>query len=381
MHKRIVVWVQHMADRPHLVLQWHDPATGKRKSKSAGTCNPLQAEERRADLEYELNHNLHHEASQISWERFRELFEAEYVAPLRANTRRNFATTLDAFEEICTPKRLAGINERTVSQFAAGLRGTPGRARGSTGMQPSTVKVHLQFLRAALSWAVGQGLLAKRPKFPAVKVPAKAPQPVPLEGFERMLEKAPDPQLRCYLLCAWLAGLRLTEALSLEWEQADKAPWVDLANDRIHLPADVVKAGRDQYVPLDPALREALLSLPRHGRKVFRFVGRSGQTLSAGSVSLRVRALAKAAGVRLTMRALRRGFGCRYAGKVSAHVLQRLMRHADIKTTLDYYVNIDAAVDEAVLGPRRNATRNGDTFRPPETAPADDVTPSRQTPS
>ena len=57
--KRIVVWVQDFGDRPQRVLQWHDPATGKRKSRTAGTCNPLKAEKRRADLEYELNHGLH----------------------------------------------------------------------------------------------------------------------------------------------------------------------------------------------------------------------------------------------------------------------------------------------------------------------------------
>src|SRR5262249_48022890 len=90
LHKRVVVWVQHFADRPHLMLQWHDPATGKRKSRSAGTNNPLAAEEARADLEYELNHGLHQEASQMSWERFRELFEAEHVAATRENTRENY---------------------------------------------------------------------------------------------------------------------------------------------------------------------------------------------------------------------------------------------------------------------------------------------------
>jgi hypothetical protein len=75
--KRIVVWVQHFADRPYLMLQWHDPDTGKRKSKSAQTCNPLSAEQARADLEYEHNNGLYKEGSRISWEKFRELFEAE----------------------------------------------------------------------------------------------------------------------------------------------------------------------------------------------------------------------------------------------------------------------------------------------------------------
>ena len=34
--ERIKVWVQRFPDRRHLVLQWHDPETGKRKSLSAG---------------------------------------------------------------------------------------------------------------------------------------------------------------------------------------------------------------------------------------------------------------------------------------------------------------------------------------------------------
>jgi integrase len=75
-------------------------------------------------------------------------------------------------------------------------------------------------------------------------------------------------------------------------------------------------------------------------------------------MSDRVVRLAKKAGVRLTMHTLRKGFGCRYAGKVPAQVLQKLMRHRRIKTTMDYYANVDAAVMEAVLGAKRNDSRN-----------------------
>jgi integrase len=220
--KRVVVWVQLFPDRPHLVLQWHDPETGQRKSKTAGTCNPLEAEKRRADLEYELNHGLHAEPSRVSWERFRELFEAEYVAGLRPNTRRNHRNTLDLFEELCRPKRLQGVTERTVSAFVAAMRTRP--TRGREGMAPSSMAVRLEFLRTALSWAVGQRLLPAVPRFPAVKVPKKDPQPVALESFERLLAKAPDANMRAYLLCGWLAGLRLEEAYLLEWEASESAP-------------------------------------------------------------------------------------------------------------------------------------------------------------
>ena len=94
---------------------------------------------------------------------------------------------------------------------------------------------------------------------------------------------------------------------------------------------------------------------------MFRFVSRrSGRPLAAGGVSHRVVALAKRAGVRSTMHTLRKGFGCRYAGKVPAQVLQKLMRHRNIKTTMDYYANVDAAVEEAVLGGRREKAAAAD---------------------
>jgi integrase len=368
--RRVVVWVQLFPDRPHLMLQWHDPVTGKRKSRTAGTCNPLEAEKKRADLEYELNHGLYQEPSRLSWESFRELFEAEYVAGLRPNTRRNYATTLNLFEEVCQPKQLRSIDVRTVSAFVSGLRKRP--TRGRVGMAASSIDVSLGFLHTALAWAVEQRFLPEVPAFPTIRVPKKDPQPVPPETFEQLLAGAPDATMRAYLLTGWLAGLRLEEAFLLEWEPTPSAPYLDLARDRIILPAELVKGVRDQWLPLDPVLKAALLALPRHGRRVFTFVDNRGRPITVSTVSWRVRQLAKKAGVKLTMKSLRRGFGCRYAGKVPAQVLQKLMRHSRVQTTMDYYANVDQAVEEAVLGkkegrpgqdtapdaPLRNGSRN-----------------------
>src|SRR4051794_29382277 len=147
--KRVNVWVQRFKDRPTLVLQWLDPETGRRKSKSAGTVDEKEAETARSDLEYELNHGRHQEASRMTWARFRELFEAEFVATRRPDTRRNYRVTMDLFEKICGPRQLRSITERTVSAFAAGLRVNTSRIN-KEGTQPSTVKVRLQFLRTAL---------------------------------------------------------------------------------------------------------------------------------------------------------------------------------------------------------------------------------------
>src|SRR5262249_44918933 len=108
--KRITVWVQRFKDRPHLVLQWIDPDTGKRKSKAAGTADEKKAEDARVDLESDLNNGRYQETSRMTWERFRELFEQEYVATRRPNTRANYGDALDLFERLCNPTSLRAIN-------------------------------------------------------------------------------------------------------------------------------------------------------------------------------------------------------------------------------------------------------------------------------
>jgi integrase len=218
-------------------------------------------------------------------------------------------------------------------------------------MMESTIKTMLQFLQAALNWAVEQKLIADCPAFPAVRPAKRKPQPVSTEAVERLLAKAPDETMRVFLLSGWLAGLRLNEAMSLEWDETEKAPYLDLARDRIVLPAGFVKAAEDQWVPLDSVLREAILSLPRHGSKVFRFASRyAGKEIDAHAMCYHIRGLARAAGVKMTMKSLRRGFGCYWASRVPAQVLQQLMRHANIQVTMQFYANVNDAAMEAIRG-------------------------------
>ena len=118
---RVIVWVQNRGDRPYLSLEWHDPTTGRRRSKSAETCNPIDAEKARADLEYELNHGLHADASGMSWEKFRELFEEEHLQTRRLNTRENYDAAFDWLEKTVRPRGLRFVNERLVSAFASAM--------------------------------------------------------------------------------------------------------------------------------------------------------------------------------------------------------------------------------------------------------------------
>ncbi len=370
--KRIRVWVQQFKDRDSLMLQWHDPETGKRKTRSADTDDKEKAEKARADLEYELNHGLYKEASRMTWEDFRKKFEEEYFPNRREETRKVYRNVFNLFEKICNPRSLRSINVRTVTAFEKGLRQQPGRGGSKDKtMQASTIKVRLQFLETALNWAVTQKMLPSCPKFPDVKVPKTKPRPVPTESFDRLIAKAPDEHTRVFLYCGWLAGLRRNEALGLEWEETEDSPWIDFDSDRIILPATFTKAVEDQWVPLDQDLRDMLEALPRNGPKVFRFMSTAtGEPLTPSGVSLMITKLAKDAGVKLSMKTLRKAFGSRYAQTESAQVLQKLMRHANITTTLAYYANVDDAVEQAV---RRKRRRNNEAVTEPRKPDRDDA--------
>ena len=355
--KRVTVWVQRFKDRASLMLQWTDPDTGKRKSRSAETADEEKAETARADLEYELNHGRYQAASRMSWERFRELFEAEYVSTRRPDTQKVYNNVLNLFEKHSNPNSLRAINERTISAFAATLRKQPGRG-GNATMAPLSVKVRLQFLHTALQWAADQKLIPAVPNFPEAKAPKKKPQPVPAESFEKLLDKRLTIKRGLSFCADGSPDCGATRLLALEWEESEKFPWLDFSRSRIVLPAEFVKADEDQWVPLDPELAEALQALPRHGVKVFRFLNYLGRPLTPSGVSLMVTKLARRAGVKLSMKTLRKGFGCRYAGEVSAQVLQKLMRHSNISVTMDYYANVDDAVMQAVLNRQRNSSCN-----------------------
>jgi integrase len=332
--RRITVWAQRFKDRKHLVLQWIDPDSGSRKSRSAGTADPALAEKARADLEYELNHGLGQGPSKMPWPQFRKLYEEEKLAGNRQGTRQKAGYVFDSFEELARPKTLGAVTERLLSQYMARLR--------TDGLKPATIRGHLAYLKAALRWAVGQKLIPAMPNIQLPKVPKKRHiRKITAEEFERLLSKAPSPQWRALLATAWYAGMRRNEMLALTWDCRD-CPHLDFQAKRIIIPAACNKSDEDQWVPLHPQLAEILQTLPRDTAHLFPFRGDPRQ------VSKRFAKIARTAGLGITLHDLRRSFGSRYASVVPAPVLQRLMRHADIKTTMEYYTNVDDVLDEAI---------------------------------
>jgi integrase len=333
--KRITVYVLRPKDRPTFQLQWVCPDTGRRKSRSAGTDDAERAERARADLEYELNHGLAREPSKMPWAEFRRQYEVEKLATLREGTRDKAGYVFDSFESFIGDRKLGEVTERTVSKYAVHLR--------EKGLKPPTVHGHLAYLRAALEWAADQKLVPAAPKVVMPKLARKRKiRKIVAEEFERLVAIAPSEPWRALVCTAWYTGMRRNEMLDLHWRGDEGLPWIDFDRGRIWIPAEYNKSDADQWIPLHPELGEILSPLRQDRGRIFRLSD------SPREVSRKFGRLARKAGLKITLHDLRRSFGSRYAAVVPAQVLQKLMRHADIKTTLEFYTDLDDVLDEAI---------------------------------
>ena len=114
---------------------------------------------------------------------------------------------------------------------------------------------------------------------------------------------------------------------------------------------------------MTPDFAELLLSVRKGERNGFVFnpapMNRSGPRLTSYSVGQRLSEIGEAAGVIVATKDdkvsyasahdLRRSFGTRWASRVMPVVLQELMRHSSIATTLRFYVASNAAKTAADL--------------------------------
>jgi integrase len=381
MSDEIKVHVINYGTDRNLMLRYRDPVTGKHIAKSSGTRSKREAERAAGKWQAELCEGRYQKPSRITWEAFRERYVESVLPGLSGGTATTYEATLNVFEEICNPDRLAKVTTATITDFVAKLR--------AKELSEATIARHLRALRAVTRWAKREGLLSTVPTFampPRVKGSRRAKGRAPTtEEFERMLKHVPKvvenvaaESWKFYLRGLWLSSLRLTESLTLRWDYAPNAIVVDMGGRRpmFLIPADVEKGNEDRLLPMTPDFAEFLKSVPESQRqgRVFKLMDIDGKPLkpSRHVVGPIVSAIGKSAGVVVDARPkngkprkfasahdLRRAFGFRWAMRVMPAILQQLMRHADIQTTMDYYVVQDAeAVPDAVWAAVGNTVGN-----------------------
>ena len=343
MTDRINVWIQKRKNTSKLQLEWLEPETGRRRSKSSGASDPKLAEKLRQDLEYELNHGLHADVGRRSWESFRQIYEQEKLSENSALTRQKAGYVFDRFEREMRPTQVSKITQRTLSTYMAKLR-----ARGA---KPATIHGHLAYLKSALQWAVDQRFIASVPKAKMPKLERgmnrakiQAAARITGEEFERLLMVAPSRDWRLFLDLAWHTGMRRTEAMNVCGEH------VNLEGHLIAIPSN--KAGdRAATAIITPELDRILRDRFPNGFPEGYLTPTVANDPSGATH--RFRLIAKRAGCRgsgkdgqCVLHDLRRNFGSRWAAKVPAQVLQRLMRHSSIQVTLDFYADTEKAALE-----------------------------------
>ena len=172
MEEQIRVYVVKYPGRTNLVMRYLDPLSNKQVARSTGTSKQREAERVAAKWEAELREGRYQKRNRMTWEEFRERFEANGMHDMRGTTAANYFSTFNAFEELTNPKKhLADITTERVATFTRELRKPYTITRGTGKKQTSrkakrsmaTVARHLRHLKAAARWGALARVAAEAP--------------------------------------------------------------------------------------------------------------------------------------------------------------------------------------------------------------------------
>jgi integrase len=353
----IRVLVRKKPDRQTLQLYYVDPLTGLDRTKSAKTNNWKDAERAATNWETKLAERAVEEDP--SWDKFRSRYEDEYLASKGARTQETGKGGLNNFERLMGhPRRLSAVTSSILSTFAAELR----REKKSE----MTIHGNLGHLRVALRWAARMELIRHVPYFPMPRLGDRRlmrGRRITTEEYERILAAVPAirrndaQQWKDLIEGLWLSGLRIDEARRLTWEQSSFCVDLTGPHPRFRILAEGQKRRRDELLPMAPEFAAWLLKRLSQSGKVFPVVNHLGKPFSIKRLINFISDIGEKAGIvadvetkkHATAHDLRRSFGTRWAMRVRPVTLQKLMRHANIATTMKYYVDLDVEDVEAEI--------------------------------
>lgn len=211
------------------------------------------------------------------------------------------------------------------------------------GRSPRTVNTRREILRAFGNWCRKTGRTESHPleflsKLDETRDRRRMRRPLSDEELARLLEVADERGRRVWYLAAALAGLRRSELTRLTWGSVDIEEGLLTIRDG--------KAKREDVVPLHPELLEAFKAGrpadAKHTDRVFP----TAVTNLTRKLDFERAGIDKpdAQGRIADLHALRATLGTRLArAGVAPQVAQRIMRHADYRTTLKHYTMLSLA--------------------------------------
>ena len=330
--------------------------TGRKREKTA-------ADREAAVWEDELRSGRYQDPSKITWSDFEDAYLDAMEADDKAqNTLNVIHTTFNFVETILHPNYLRDVTAERLNHWKKEL----GRRRSQ-----DTVGIYSRHLKAALRWAAKNELMPESPKLRTPKSSGRKGDPVTREEHAAILADTEGviqlPYVdawRFFLRGLWYSGLRVGEALELSWEPLDPVAVIARPGEEpvLRFQPKGHKARRAETVPIAPDFADMLLAVPEDQRegKVFQPQHRD-QPVHPKRVAEQFRLITEKAGVpHVHLHDYRRAFGTRMVmeDQVTVFELMKLMRHRDIKTTLKYYLHLDA---QAITGNirRRRAEKQG----------------------
>jgi integrase len=383
------VYVKKVAGKPFLQLAWIDPDRGNERRRSTKTNRMREAASAADALEKTIWRGVPIDG--IGWFDFCERYKGEHVATLKRKSQSDWPTVQISITAILAPVLLKELTPSAVSIWSAKLR-KQGKTRG-------VIARYLRTIRTALRWAERIRLIHEAPY---IAVPKREQnkkrmkgRPITLEEFERMLKAVPvaiakmvPPKATAaerrtivqswrHLLCVyWFSGIRLDEATQLYWDRPDKLciQNIDRKHPTMLIQEELEKGNEDRIYPLTPDFVEYLRRTPESERtgRICQPLTLRGVTSSYVTIGRTVSAIGKGARVVVntaprkyaSAHDLRRSFGSRWAPLVQPPILQQLMRHKHLSTTMTYYVELRASETSAVLQ-EAYVTSSGDLLGDP----------------
>jgi integrase len=364
MQKKMVKVTRH-GNRKFFVMYYDDEETGKRVSRSTEQTTKEAAKVVADRWEKELLDGSYRPKSKMTWDTLVERFGKEKMPHLKPKTRAAIDAATDHFTTLVGKNgtlRLAQINEQTISRFQTALRELKNKHEQPL-LRETSIACHLRHVKWVLSWAKDQKLIREVPTFEMPNIPKGSLMrgaAISESQFHDLLAAVPlvrqDVDRWQHLLRGlWLSGLRLGEALAVSWDPFESL-CIDLSGKRprLRILGEAQKSGKDELLPLTPDFCEWLLQTPEEHRvgPLFTLLT-GGEPMNISSVGKIISAIGEKAKIivkkekgrktkYVSAHDLRRSFGKRWAMRVPSVLLQKLMRHSSLETTLKYYVDLQA---------------------------------------
>lgn len=274
----------------------------------------------------------------ISIDGFRKVYR-EARTDLSPKTLAADDLALRLLSEVVGNKSLAGVSGRDLERFKSVCL--------ARGVLPVSVHTYMRHIKAALNYARRNNYIENLPVFPKIKIPRRLPHAIEPEVLDSILAWARENDYELWRIATFAlwTGCRRSEVLGLTYER------VELYDDN-NPSATAGVCGRAKIVGKGDRERIVYLLRPAvEAIKPVRDIGRVFVAWHPATITHRWKAAVRAAGHETPrFHDLRHTAGVRMvAAGVHIRVIQKVLGHADIATTM-LYTEVFNSIAEKEMG-------------------------------